>query len=95
MQESILDTNTLPEPIYRLINSEKFAVREMDNGVFLSPVKELPNTSDILFQSISVEKRLELHAELMAEIEKGERSGAEKGWLTEEEVMSSLGMSDA
>ena len=40
MTEMVLNTSTLPEPLYRLIHSEKVRVKEVDDGVKLVPVNE-------------------------------------------------------
>jgi len=40
MNELVLNTSTLPEPIYRLIRTEKVRVKEIDGGVQLLPVNE-------------------------------------------------------
>ena len=47
MQERILDSNILPEPIFQLIKSERFVARKVDGGVFLAPVDEVADTSDL------------------------------------------------
>jgi len=88
MQERILDTNTLPEPIFRLIKSDKFSYRQEENGdITLLPVRESFSGSGISVQ--------EAKAKLLAELEKGIRSGEEKGWLTADEVETRLGVRDA
>ena len=40
MHETVLNTNTLPEPLFRLIRTEKVRVKEMDGVVQLTPVKD-------------------------------------------------------
>ena len=40
MTEMVLNTNTLPEPLYRLIHAEKVRVKEMDGIIQLMPVDE-------------------------------------------------------
>ena len=44
MTEMVLDTKTLPEPLLRLIYTEKVKVREVHGEIRLTPVKE--TTSD-------------------------------------------------
>jgi len=87
MQEKILDTSILPEPIFQLIKTERFSYREEKNGaITLFPVREPFNGG------ISVE---DAKVKLMAELDKGIRSGEEKGWLTADEVETRLGVRDA
>jgi len=43
MAEIVLNTNTLPEPLFRLIRAPKVRVREVDGIVQLMPVKETPD----------------------------------------------------
>ena len=38
MSEMVLNTSTLPEPLYRLIRAEKVRVKEVDDGIKLMPV---------------------------------------------------------
>jgi hypothetical protein len=40
MLELVMNTNTLPEPLNKLIQSEKFKVREEDGEIRLTPIKE-------------------------------------------------------
>ena len=40
MAEIVLNTSTLPEPLLRLIRTEKVRVKEVDGIVQLMPVKE-------------------------------------------------------
>ncbi|MDR1130795.1 MAG: hypothetical protein LBL15_00055 [Oscillospiraceae bacterium] len=40
MTEIVLNTSTLPEPLFRLIRTEKVYVKEVDGIVQLVPVKE-------------------------------------------------------
>jgi len=40
MNEMILETRTLPEPIMRLIHTSKFKVREVSGELFITPVRE-------------------------------------------------------
>ena len=40
MRELVLDTNTLPEPLYRLIKTEKVKVRETNGEIHLTPVTD-------------------------------------------------------
>ncbi|GHU96833.1 hypothetical protein FACS1894208_11890 [Clostridia bacterium] len=39
MQDMILETNTLPNPLLELFRSPQVRVRETDDGVFLTPVE--------------------------------------------------------
>ena len=38
MTEIVLNTNTLPEPLFRLIRTEKVKVREADGEIRLTPI---------------------------------------------------------
>ena len=40
MTEIVLNTDTLPEPLFRLIRTEKVKVRETDGEVLLTPIIE-------------------------------------------------------
>ena len=40
MTEMILNTKTLPEPLFRMIRTEKVRVKETDGIIQLTPVKE-------------------------------------------------------
>jgi len=40
MTEMILDTNTLPEPLYRLISTKKVKVSETNGVINLTPIVE-------------------------------------------------------
>jgi len=40
MAEFVLNTSTLPEPLFHLIPTEKFRVKEMNGVIQLMPVKE-------------------------------------------------------
>ena len=40
MNEIILKTNTLPEPLFRLIRTEKVTVNEANGVISLTPVKD-------------------------------------------------------
>ena len=40
MNEIILDTSTLPEPIMRLIHTSKFKVREVNGELLITPIRE-------------------------------------------------------
>ena len=40
MTEMILNTKTLPEPLFRMIRTEKVRVKETDGIIQLMPVKE-------------------------------------------------------
>jgi len=41
MTELVLNTNTLPEPLFRLIRSEKVKVNEENGVVSLTPILEI------------------------------------------------------
>jgi len=38
MNEMVLNTSILPEPIFSLIHAEKMSVKEVNGGVYLMPV---------------------------------------------------------
>ncbi len=40
MSEFILNTRTLPEPLYQLIRTEQVTVKEVDGVIHLMPLKE-------------------------------------------------------
>jgi hypothetical protein len=40
MTEMVLDTRTLPEPLFRLIQTEKVKVREAHGEIRLTPIRE-------------------------------------------------------
>ena len=40
MTEMVLNTNTLPEPLLRLIHTEKVKVRENDGEILLTPITD-------------------------------------------------------
>ena len=40
MIEIVLNTSTLPEPLYRLIRTEKVKVREADGEIRLTPIRD-------------------------------------------------------
>jgi len=40
MTEMVLNTNTLPEPLIRLIHTEKVKVRETHGEIRLTPIRE-------------------------------------------------------
>jgi hypothetical protein len=40
LTEIVLDTKTLPEPLFRLIQTEKVKVRQADGEILLTPVEE-------------------------------------------------------
>lgn len=48
MVEMILQTRTLPEPIFRLVNAEKVMVRQFNGEVHLIPVKDSTKPKSIL-----------------------------------------------
>jgi hypothetical protein len=41
MSETIINSRTLPEPIFRLIRSEKVKVREADGEIRLTPILDV------------------------------------------------------
>jgi hypothetical protein len=40
MTEMVLNANTLPEPLFRLIYTEKVKVREVHGDILLTPIRE-------------------------------------------------------
>ena len=40
MSELVLNTNTLPEPLFRLIKTEKVKVQEADGEIRLTPIED-------------------------------------------------------
>jgi len=40
MNEIVLDTRTLPEPIMRLIHTSKFKIREISGEFLITPIRE-------------------------------------------------------
>ena len=40
MDEMILSTKTLPEPLFRMIRTEKVKIREVDGEIRLTPVND-------------------------------------------------------
>jgi hypothetical protein len=40
MNEMVLATRTLPEPIMRLIHTSKFKVREVSGEILITPIRE-------------------------------------------------------
>jgi len=40
MSEIVLNTNTLPEPLLRLIRTKRVKVREADGEILLSPISD-------------------------------------------------------
>ena len=40
MTELVLNANTLPEPLFQMIRTEKVRVRESADGIWLTPVEE-------------------------------------------------------
>jgi len=65
MTEMVLNTNTLPEPLFRLIPTDKVYVKESDGIIQLTPVKNnvdsTVNLRGILskYDDMSVDKFLE------------------------------------
>ena len=45
MTETVVNTNTLPEILFRLITTEKVRVKELDGMIQLTPVIESANKS--------------------------------------------------
>jgi len=43
MAEMVLNTNTLPEPLYRLIRTEKVKVNETNGIISLIPILQIEN----------------------------------------------------
>ena len=48
MTEMVLNTNTLPEPLYRMINAEKVKVNEANGIINLIPIMESNNDCPLL-----------------------------------------------
>ena len=48
MDEIILSTRTLPEPLFRLIRSEKVKVREADGEIRLTPISDSDESCPLL-----------------------------------------------
>jgi hypothetical protein len=53
MSEVILNTNTLPEPLLRMIQAERVSVRKTDGVVSLFPVLKTPDSVDQLYGMFS------------------------------------------
>ena len=47
MREMILNTNILPEPLFHLIHSPQVRVQETDEGIILTPVKNVDTLAAI------------------------------------------------
>ncbi|MDR1136037.1 MAG: hypothetical protein LBL49_07660 [Clostridiales Family XIII bacterium] len=47
MQDMILNTNILPEPLFKLIHSSQIRVQKTDQGVFLMPIEKNHSLSAI------------------------------------------------
>jgi len=47
MEEMIMNVNTLPEPLYRLIKTDKVKVREAGGEIRIVPFTESPATGDV------------------------------------------------
>jgi len=45
MTETVVNTNTLPEILFKLITTEKVRVKELDGMIQLTPIKESANKS--------------------------------------------------
>jgi len=64
MVEMVLQANTLPDPLFRLIRTEKVKVRESHGEILLLPIQESLTASDCpllgLFsdEKLTVEKHL-------------------------------------
>jgi len=67
MTEMVLNTNTLPEPLYRLIRSEKVKVNENDGVFSLIPILEIKDDCPLLGiaadSSLTVDKFLAMTRE--------------------------------
>jgi len=65
MTEMVLNTSTLPEPLFRLIPTEKVRVKESDGMIQLLPIKESADCTIGLrgiladYDEMSVDKFLE------------------------------------
>jgi len=56
MSEMVLNTSTLPEPLFRLIRTEKVTVNEANGVISLIPVKE--NKSNCPLRGIAADSSL-------------------------------------
>jgi len=70
MIEMVLDTNTLPEPLLRLIKTEKIKVRETDGEIRLTPIADTGKGCPL--RGLCADGRLSSYAFM-------ERKHAEKG----------------
>ena len=64
MNEIILNANTLPEPLFRLVGADKVRVSKSDSAIIMTPVKEGIDYIEELYGScadsgLSVDKFLE------------------------------------
>jgi hypothetical protein len=63
MTETVLETSTLPEPIFRLIHTEKVEVREFNGEIRLIPITDIQKAFPLrgMFSDgkISVDKFIE------------------------------------
>ena len=48
MEDTIISVNTLPETLFRLINTEKVKVRETGGEIRIVPIIESPETDKVL-----------------------------------------------
>jgi phosphatidylserine decarboxylase len=53
MSDMILDANILPEPLFRLVDTDKVRVRKTDGVITMSPVTEDINAIDELYGSLA------------------------------------------
>ena len=52
MNEIIIDASTLPEPLFKLVDTDRVRVRKADGVITMSPVKEDINVIDKLYGSL-------------------------------------------
>jgi hypothetical protein len=56
MTEMVLNTNTLPEPLFHLIRTEKVKVNEINGIISLTPIVE--NTYDCPLRGLAADSKL-------------------------------------
>ena len=64
MNEIVLNTNTLPDPLYCLVGADKVRVSKSDGVIVMTPIKEVIDYIDELYGScagsgLTVDKFLE------------------------------------
>jgi len=48
MIEIVLNTSTLPEPLFRVIHTERVKAREIDGEIWLTPIRETETDCPLL-----------------------------------------------